>query len=242
MTTAQLAGMFGLHPNTVRLYEKWGFISAAGREANGYRTFTSLHVRQIEIVRIALKAEVLQNGLRKQAITIIKTMALGSAAEALRLTDDYLNSIEKEIAFANQAITIAEQILSNAKITTGPVLYTRKQAADKLNITIDTLRNWEMNGLLTAKRKQNNYRVYDAGDMRTLTVIRQLRVANYSLSAILRMLNALQGRNNHDIGTLLNTPHEADHIISVCDRLLVSLDGVKKDAHLIRKKLSENNL
>jgi hypothetical protein len=67
-TTSQIANMFNLHPNTIRLYEVLGFISAPERKANGYRIFTEKHIKQIDIARLALRAEVLQNGLRKKAI------------------------------------------------------------------------------------------------------------------------------------------------------------------------------
>jgi hypothetical protein len=67
----------GIHPNTVRLYEELGLIPKPERKENGYRIFTDFHMEQIQLARTALKVEVLQNGLRKQAITIIKTSALG---------------------------------------------------------------------------------------------------------------------------------------------------------------------
>ena len=33
----------------------------------------------------------------------------------------------------------------------------RKEVSEYLGITMDALRNWETNGLLTVKRKQNGY-------------------------------------------------------------------------------------
>ena len=69
--------------------------------------------------------------------------------------------------------------------------YRRKEAADVLGVTIDILRNWELNGLFTIKRTENRYRVYTEEDMLRLKIIRSLRCANYSLFAILRMIRAL---------------------------------------------------
>ena len=37
--------------------------------------------------------------------------------------------------------------------------WNRKETADYLHITIDTLRNWELHGLFTVKRSQNGYRI-----------------------------------------------------------------------------------
>ena len=95
---------------------------------------------------------------------------------------------------------------------------------------MDTLRNWELNGLLCVKRKQNGYRFYTGEDIERLKIIRSLRCANYSLEAILRMLNALEHDPQADIEQMLNTPKEDTDIISVCDRLIVSLQAAEKNA------------
>ena len=237
-STSQIADKFGLHPNTIRLYENWGVISSPERKPNGYRVFTDEHIKQIEIVRRALRAEVLQNGLRKQAVQIIQTVALRDYEKALTHTNDYIKNIDKETEFSKAAIVIVESILHNQPMKVGTTLYTRQQAADELNTTIDTLRNWELNGLLTVKRKENGYRVYDETDMQTLKVIRELRVANYSLSAILRMLNALHGKKQINVGEVLNTPDDGEFIISVCDKLIVSLTELRADALELKQKIA----
>ncbi|MGN0561509.1 MAG: MerR family transcriptional regulator, partial [Candidatus Fimenecus sp.] len=108
-----------------------------------------------------------------------------------------------------------------------------------LDISMDTLRNWEMNGLLTVKRKENGYRVYTDDDIRRLKVIRSLRCANYSLEAILRLLQQLSQNPNTDIRATLNTPKQSDDIISVCDRLIVSLSSAEKNAYKIRAMLQD---
>lgn len=237
-STSQIANKFGLHPNTIRLYENWGVISSPERKANGYRVFTDEHIKQIEIVRLALRAEVLQNGLRKQAVEIIQTVAMRDYEKALALTDNYIKNIDIETEFSKAAIVIVENILHNRPMESGNSSYTRQKAADELNITIDTLRNWELNGLLTVKRKENGYRVYDETDMQTLKVIRELRVANYSLSAILRMLNALHDKKQINVGEVLNTPDDGEFIISVCDKLIVSLTELRFDALELKRKIA----
>lgn len=237
-STSQIAALFGLHSNTIRLYEDLGFISAPQRKQNGYRVFTEEHVKQIEIVRIALKAEVLQNGLRKQALKIIQAVADRELENALCNVDEYIENIEREIRFSSEAVLVVKSILTNKILDRKKVLLTRKQTADHLHITIDTLRNWELNGLIETKRKQNGYRVYDDTDIQILTIIRELRTANYSLSAILRMLNALRRNQEIDVDKVLNTPDDGEFIISVCDKLKVSLHSLKNDALVLRKKIN----
>ena len=58
--TAEVAKIIGIHPNTVRLYEKLGFIPKPERKSNGYRVFTDFHIEQFKLSRIALQVEVLQ--------------------------------------------------------------------------------------------------------------------------------------------------------------------------------------
>ncbi|BCJ93860.1 MerR family transcriptional regulator [Anaerocolumna cellulosilytica] len=228
--TSEIAKSIGIHPNTVRLYEKLELIPTPKRKANGYRIFTDFHIEQIKLTRTALQVEVLQNGLRKQVIAIIKTSASGNFNKAIELTKCYLQQIKNEIRNAEEAIEITEQLFSDTKQGIGTICLTRKETADYLQISMDALRNWEMNGLLTIKRKQNGYRVYTDEDIKRLKIIRSLRLANYSLSAILRMLCTLSQNPDADIRQIIDTPQKNDTIISVCDRLLTSLHYAEKNA------------
>ena len=56
-----------------------------------------------------------------------------------------------------------------------------------------------------------------------------LRLANYSLEAILRMLNALENNPQVNIKQVLNTPQADADIVSVCDRLIVSLKDAEEN-------------
>ena len=113
--TVDLARMFGVHVNTVRLYERYGLIPKAERTQSGYRIFTELHVEQFKLARAALRVEVLQNGLRKQAVTIIKTSASGDFETALKLTQHYRDQVEQEIKHAEEAVRICTRLLAGSK-------------------------------------------------------------------------------------------------------------------------------
>ena len=204
--TIDIARRIGIHVNTVRLYEKCALIPKPDRLPNGYRVFTDLHIEQFKLARAALRVEVLQNGLRKQAVNIIKVSAAGNYEEAAALTRRYIQQVYAGIYF------------------------TRKEAADFLGVTIDTLRNWELNGLFTIKRRENGYRVYSEKDIQRLKIIRSLRCANYSLAAILRMLRAINDDPAANIRTVIDTPNEDDDIIKACDKLLTSLAEARKNA------------
>lgn len=235
--TSQIAQILGLHPNTIRLYETLEYIPRPERKLNGYRIFTAVHVDQIKLARLALKGEVLQNGMRKEAIKIIKTAAAGHYDEAIRLTKKYIQKISQEKDYAEDAIETVNELIVKPVSTDESQRMTRKQAADDLQVTIDTLRNWEMNGLLTVKRKENGYRIYDEDDRIRLKIIRSLRCANYSLAAILRMLDDLSNSMSTDIKHSINTPRETEDIVSVCDRLLTSLAAIERDAQQMLQQL-----
>ena len=228
-TTSEVAKIIGIHPNTVRMYEQWGLIPPAERKPNGYRIFTDFHIEQFRLARTAFQIEVLQNGLRKKALETIKLSAKRDFDKALTFAEEYLCQIQKEQRNAEEAISIAKQILSG-KSAKNTLFLKRKEVSDYLDISVDTLRNWERNGLLQVKRKQNGYRVYTNDDIERLKMIRTLRLANYSLDAILRMLNAL--RHNPEVNTkqVLNTPQADADMVSVCDRLIVSLKNAEKNA------------
>ena len=237
-TTSEVAKIIGIHPNTVRMYEDLGLISKPFRKENGYRVFTDLHIDQFKLARAAFQIEVLQNGLRKKAVNIVKETARCDFDCAVFLTEDYLATVQNEILYANQAVLTVQDILQGKTVENEGV-YKRKQVSDLLGIPMDTLRNWEMNGLLQVKRKENGYRVYMGQEIQKLRIIRSLKCANYSLSAILRMMNALSDNRCVDIHKVLNTPEENEDIISVCDRLIESLEHAKENALLIKAMLSE---
>lgn len=236
-TTTDVAKIIGIHPNTVRLYEEWGLLPPVERKTNGYRIFTDFHIEQLRLARLAFQIEVLQNGLRKKIVLMVKTAATKDFDTALTLTEEYRIQLRQERANAEEAICIAKQLLCGVTKENTHFLK-RKEVSDYLDISMDTLRNWEMNGLLTVKRMQNGYRVYTDEDIKRLKIIRSLRCANYSLEAILRMLTQLSKNPNTDIKKALNTPKEDADIISVCDRLIISLTVAEKNAEKMINILS----
>lgn len=231
-TTSQVAKRVGIHPNTVRMYEALELISKPLRKANGYRVFTELHLSQFTLARTAFHIEVLQKGLRKNIVAVVKFSVNKQYDEAIALTHLYIQTVREEMENAKEAVAITKALLHGAS-PTNTVFLKRKEVSDALGITMDTLRNWEMNGLLDVKRKENGYRVYSSEDLQKLKIIRALRCANYSLSAILRMMNAVSRNAETDIEQVLNRPEKSEDIVSVCDKLRLSLQMAEKNAKQI---------
>ena len=74
--TSEVAALIGIHPNTVRLYEELKLIPKPERLPNEYRVFTDFHVEQFRLARLAFHVEVLQNGIRKKVIEVVKALSL----------------------------------------------------------------------------------------------------------------------------------------------------------------------
>ena len=169
---------------------------------------------------------------------MVKTSAAGDYDTALKLTQEYLMQVREEIANAEEAIVIVKQIL-DGRTEENIHAMKRKEVSEYLKISMDTLRNWEMNGLLTVRRKRNGYRVYTDEDIKRLKIIRSLRCANYSLEAILTMLVQLSQDPEIDIKKALDTPREDTEIIAVCDKLVTSLMAAMCNAEKMILKLKD---
>ena len=194
-------------------------------------------MEQFKLARAALRVEVLQNGLRKQAVTIIKTSASGDFETALKLTQHYRDQVEQEIKHAEEAVRICTRLLAGSKEPcTGnngeQTVYTRKEAAGILGVTIDTLRNWEFKRPVSVRRMANGLPGlygggYAAADHHTLPPVRQLFPLVHSADA-----KRLSRNPSADIRKIIDTPGEDDDIITACDKLLTSLAEAKRECRV----------
>lgn len=239
--TSEVAKIIGIHPNTVRLYEEWGLIPRPERLPNGYRVFTELHIDQLQLARTAFQVEVLQNGLRQKISSMVRASASGDFDRALTMVREYQRQLQEEQRNAEEAINIVTHFLEKNLAEDG-VSMKRREVSEYLDISMDTLRNWEMNGLLKVRRRQNGYRIYTGEDINRLKVIRSLRCANYSLEAILRMLTELSSDPRTNLEKALNIPENDSEIVSVCDRLIISLQQAAANADIMIRQIEEMKL
>ncbi|MDR2974027.1 MAG: MerR family DNA-binding transcriptional regulator [Propionibacteriaceae bacterium] len=228
--TGQIAASVGVHPNTIRLYERLGFISPPQRRPNGYRVFTDRHVEQMLVARAILRTEILQADLRRQAFSIITAVGEGDLDQAQELTKRYARTVAGEQQRVAEALGIVRQLLAHEPVPSGQFFLKRHQAADHLGVTIETLRNWERNNLFTVERGPNGYRVYTDDVIRRAKIVRTLRLAHFSLSAVLRLMNQLDRDPETDLTTVIDQPGPDEDIVSVCDRLLTSLEQAARNA------------
>jgi len=236
--TKEIATLVGIHPNTVRIYEEWCFISPVPRQANGYRIYSDIHLFQLMVTRTLFRCEIVQGDIRKRARTIVYACGKENFTKAEELTTDYLTHLEREYLHALSATKVVEKWLREDP-TVSTRTYSRKEVALLLDITSETVRNWERNGLITVPRLENGNRAYGERELEQLRVIRSLRSAHYSINAILRLLKQIQ-QPSPDIVAILNTPTDEEDIVSVTDQLgkslLDAIAGAKDTLALFKKE------
>lgn len=237
--TSEVAKIIGLHPNTIRKYEVWELIPKPKREANGYRIYTDFHIDLIKLSRKAFQIELLHANLRRTMIALIKAAAKKDFPQAFAKLALYQQIVAAELEKAQKAAEISGQLLAHKAFPPVTRNYSRKAVAELLGLTVDSLRNWELNGLLHPKRRANGQRFYTDQELQLIQVIQTLRDAKYSLEAILRMLNEAAENPEIVIVETLNQPNQEAEIISVCDQLITSLKQGMQNAQEIHGLLEE---
>ncbi len=191
-STSEIAGIMGIHPNTVMLYEKWGYLAPVERRKNGYRVYNETHLEQIKLVRLALRSQLIKCYMKFEVQNIIRSAARGNLKKALELSREYLAHIQNEKNNELRVMKIIRKILKSGSQEEKDTLLNRNGAAKLLGVSINVIIYWERNGLLDVPRSKNGYRVYGENEIKLLGVIKVLRQENYSTQCICRMLEKLK--------------------------------------------------
>ncbi len=239
LTTSDLARSVGCHPNTVHLYETWGFLPPIPRDpANNYRMYTPYHQAQFELAYLALKYP--YPGGKAVVIEMVRAARDGDLALARKKALVYRQQIEAERHQAEDAVDYLEQWMAGNETAPDLPPMTIGQAAERLNLTRDSLRSWERDGLLKVPRNPHNgYRQYGPMEIGRLLVIRVLVNAGYSHMAILRLMLRLDSGEAVDPREVLDTPRADEEIFHVTDRWLSTLDAQAARCEKILEKLTE---
>jgi DNA-binding transcriptional MerR regulator len=244
-STVQVSRAVGVHPNTVRMYEVWGFLPPVPRAPNGYRRYTEFHIDQMRFARTALHGGWLGRNIRESAVTLVRRSASGDLGGALELAYRHLALVQAERAQAEGAANLLERWAQGTAIDATAEPLRIKDAAKLLGVTSDMLRNWERNGLLKVPRDpHNHYRHYGAAELDRVRVIRTLSRAGYSNMAILRMLRHLDAGERHNLRKALDTPDPHEDVFTASDQWLSALQSQELRANdmiaqlevMIRKK------
>ncbi len=231
LRTSDLARAVGCHPNTVRLYEEWGFLPPIPRSGSGYRLFTEAHLDQMWLARKALRGPWPGQNIKRSALALVRQAASGDLGGALEKAYSHVALVQAERAQAEAAVELLERWAHGtaADATAKPLRI--GEAARLLEVSTDRLRNWERNGLLQVPRDPlNGYRLYGAAEIGRLRVIRMLLRAGYSTMAVLRMLLHLDRGKGENLRQVLDTPPPDEDVYSAADRWLSTLTAFEERA------------
>jgi DNA-binding transcriptional MerR regulator len=116
-----------------------------------------------------------------------------------------------------------------------------------LGVSLDVIRNWERNGLISVPRNSyNKYRLFGKREIERMRVIRMLSRAGYSHMAMLRMFIELDKGNTRDLKKVLDTPRPDEDIFTAADQWLTTLHQQEELAgrviRLIEEKIQTGEL
>lgn len=230
LRTSDIAKELGVHPNTIRLYETWGFLPEIPRGKNGYRQYNALHLEQARLVHLALRWPYV--GDKALLIQLVKSAASTDLGMAMELSYQYLARVRMERTSAEAAVEFLERWAAGQLMDSSRQKMHIRQAARHLSVTVDMLRNWERNGLIAVPRDPaNQYRLYGPAEFGRLRVIQMLVQSGYSLMAILRMLHQFDSGQTGNLRDALTVPSEENQEIQVvADRWLASLVELEERA------------
>jgi DNA-binding transcriptional MerR regulator len=236
--TSEIARAVGVHPNTVRMYEQWGFLPPVKRLPNGYRVYSLYHLEQLRLARLAMHGGWPGGRIRKSALELVRRSAAGDLREAVRFAKNHIILVKAERAQAEAAADYLEKWvcgkISERRIAALPIL----AAARAVDSTPDAIRGWERNGLLRVPRNpKNGYREYGPREIGRLRVIRMLLRSGYSMMAVLRVMRALDTGAKRKLRRVLDTPHPEEDVLWAADHWLSTLSEQEARARKILKQL-----
>jgi DNA-binding transcriptional MerR regulator len=214
-STSEIAGIMEIHPNTIILYEKWGYIAPIDRKENGYRIYTEAHLEQLKLVRMALRSELIKCYMKFEVQNIIRSAAKGDLRKSLKHCCEYLTHIQNEKNNEFKVIKVIQEILKSDSLEEKNISLNRDGAAKLLGVSINVIINWERYGLLEVPRSKNGYRVYGEAEIKLLRVIKALRQENYCTQCICSMLKKLKAKSKgNDMRLSQETEDSAEWLLS----------------------------
>ncbi len=222
--TTDLAKAAAAHPNTVRLYEEWGFLQPAPRDDKGWRCYSREHLDQMMLARLALHGMWPGPRIRESAIGLVRIAAAGKLADARRKARAHLKLVRHERRRADEAAAYLERWAGGKPSPRRTRPLTRQEAAATIDATVEQVRNWERNGLVrSVLEPRTGCRTFGPAEVGRLRVIRALLRAGYSIMALRRMTRALDRGTTKGLSKVLDTPRAGEDVLTAFDRWLSAL-------------------
>lgn len=194
MRPIDLARAVGVSPQTIRGYERVGFLPPAERTPTGQRRFGPRHAQAIQTARTMIAGYGWQN-----ALEIMRAAHQGDQAGMLALVDARhaalarrRQEIDEVLAALRTLRRIEAEQEAPAPARRGQPALTIGEAARQVGVRPSAVRFWEMQGLLQPERdRDSRYRRYRPEQMRRLHMIVLLRNGGYGFEAIRSVLAEL---------------------------------------------------
>ncbi len=236
--TTEIAREVGVHPNTVRMYEQWGFLPPVVRSANNYRRYTRFHLEQMRLARMAMHGGWPGNRIRKSALALVRRSAGRDLNGAIQLAKAHILLVQAERRQALSAAAYLQRWVGGKIRERRAAPLSIRGAASEVDSTPDAIRGWERNGLLRVPRNpRNGYREYGAREIGRLRVIRMLMRSGYSTMAVLRAMRSLDAGESGRLRRVLDTPAADEDALTAADRWLSTLAEHEDRAHNILAQL-----
>ncbi|MQA12032.1 MAG: MerR family transcriptional regulator [Pseudonocardiaceae bacterium] len=236
MSTTAVSTATGYSAQQVRDLEALGVLPPVPRSANGYRRFSTHHVRDLRTYRDLTIA--VGPVLARRAMREIRALPYDEAIALVCSFHTTLNRERDEALAARRALRDirAEEVTDAEPVTEDAMTIT--ELANALGVRTSALRFWEKAGLLSPERvstRAGTARRYPLPVIREARIITALRTAGYRIPDVRTAINAI--RDLHDVGHSLEALEA--RIDGIAQRALALLRAGAAIVEIIgRRKLS----
>ncbi|MEU1177012.1 MerR family transcriptional regulator [Streptomyces sp. NPDC005820] len=190
LRTVDVARESGYSVQQVRDLERLGVIPPAARSANGYRSYTPVHVHALRAYR-GLAGAVGPVEAR-ELLARVRTEPLVEAASAISAVHVRLAREREEVLRAQEALRAIRREAGNGEPEAGSDAMTITELAAALGVRPSTLRFWEQEGLVAPERVTSlRARRYGVTAIRAARVVAALRGSGYGIAAVREITGSL---------------------------------------------------
>jgi DNA-binding transcriptional MerR regulator len=190
LRTADVARESGYSVQQVRDLERLEVIPPAARSGNGYRSYSSLHVRALRAYRGLAGA--VGSVVARQLLAELRTQSIAEAASVINEVHVRLAREREEALRAQQALRAIQAEESTAESEQDGDAMTITELSRALGVRPSTLRFWEQEGLVTPERVTSlRARRYGLSAIRAARIVTALRSAGYGVPAVREIMGSL---------------------------------------------------
>jgi DNA-binding transcriptional MerR regulator len=181
---ADLAQEHGISPQTVRNYERDGFLPPAERTDTGYRRYTERHAAALRAYRALVPAHGYAEGG-----TIMRAVTDGRLNDALTAIDRSHAELLRDRGTLDAVGEVLAHLTRRSDGAWRAPKHTQPfsigELAHRLGVSVATIRKWAAVGVLAPDRRpETGHRTYDADDIRDAELAHFLRRGGYPLELI----------------------------------------------------------